>query len=63
MGRIIGLALRLTGLAVFGLLGGLAGFGMGGPLGAVLLFAIAGFIGFFAAPTIWRSMTKPKGGR
>lgn len=63
MVRIIGLAIRLVGLAAFGGVSALIGFGIGGPLGAALLFTIGGFIGFFAAPTVWRRTTKSNGGR
>ena len=58
MSRIIGLAMRLVGLILAGGTSGLIGFGMGGPLGAALLFAIGGFIGFFVAPMFWRRLTK-----
>lgn len=63
MARIKGLAIRLVGLVIAGGLGGLIGLGMGGPLGAVLLFAIAGFIGFFAAPMFWRRISTSNEGR
>jgi hypothetical protein len=62
MARIIGLAIRLVGLAVLGAIFGLIGFGMAGPFGAALLFAIGGFIGFFAAPSFWRRTTKSNRG-
>ncbi|WP_022704585.1 hypothetical protein [Pseudorhodobacter ferrugineus] len=61
MSRIIGLAIRLCGLVLAGGASGLVGFGMGGPVGAVLLFAIGGFIGFFAAPMVWRFVASNKG--
>ncbi len=61
MSRIIGLAMRLCGLVVAGAASGIIGFGMGGPVGAALLFAIGGFIGFFAAPMVWRIWTSNKG--
>lgn len=63
MARIIGLAIRLCGLLALGSLSGLLGFGMGGPLGAALLFAIGGFIGFFTGPMIWRRITRSNGGQ
>lgn len=61
MSRIIGLAIRLCGLVLAGGASGLIGFGMGGPLGAVLLFAIGGFIGFFVAPLVLRMVSSNKG--
>ena len=61
MSRIIGLAMRLCGLVVAGAASGIIGFGMSGPVGAALLFAIGGFIGFFAAPMVWRILGSNKG--
>lgn len=61
MSRIIGLAIRLCGLVLAGGASGVIGLGMGGPVGAILLFAIGGFIGFFAAPMVWRIWASNKG--
>lgn len=63
MSRIIGLAMRLCGLVLAGGVFGLAGLGMGGPMGAVLLAALGGFIGFFVAPMVWRHLTTSKKGQ